>query len=59
MLKRKTKVNWSNSKKSSLRTGLPIDISKLLKVEAGDTIEWDVIIENNNEIKVTVKKAEI
>ena len=52
MLKFKSKINYANNKS---KVGLPKKVAEILEVEAGDTMEWSVDVENN-EIKIIVSK---
>lgn len=55
MLKFKSKINYANNKSKALKVGLPKKVAEILEVEAGDTMEWSVDVENN-EIKIIVSK---
>lgn len=57
MFKYKSKVGIANPNSNSLRVGVPKEIVKLLEVSAGDSIEWEVDV-TNNEISISVSKAE-
>lgn len=50
-----SKVNKANSYRTSLKVIIPQGISKFLQLEAGDTIIWDVTLEENSP-KIIVKK---
>ncbi|WP_394347105.1 AbrB/MazE/SpoVT family DNA-binding domain-containing protein [uncultured Methanobrevibacter sp.] len=52
-----SKINYANPKTNSLRVGLPKEIVKLLKVEAGDVMDWQVDV-TDGEITVIAKKLE-
>ena len=57
MFKYKSKVGIANPKSNSLRVGVPKEIVKILELDVGDSIEWDVDV-TNNEITVIASKAE-
>ena len=50
-----TRISYATSKSKSLKTSFPQEISKILKAQAGDEIEWFVNIDED-ELFVTVKK---
>lgn len=56
MFKYSSKVNVANPKSNSLRAGIPKEIVKILDLNAGDKIEWNVEVVNNNEFKIIVNK---
>ena len=58
MFKYSSKVNVANLKSNSLRAGIPKEIVKVLDIDAGDIIEWNVDVINNNEFRIIVKKKE-
>lgn len=55
MLKFKSKINFANNQSKALKVGLPKKVAEILEAEAGDTMIWNVDIENN-EIKIIVSK---
>ena len=56
MFKYGTKINSANSTSKSMRTSVPKEIAKLLELEIGDTMEWNVEVINPNEYKIFVTK---
>lgn len=52
-----SKINYANPKTNSLRVGLPKEIVKILNIEAGDTMDWQVEV-NDGKVSVTAKKLE-
>lgn len=52
----RTKLNRANTKSPSLRTTVPESVVNELKVEEGDSIEWERII-YEGKIAIRVKKA--
>ena len=58
MFKYSSKVNVANPKSNSLRAGIPKEIVKVLGIGAGDIIEWNVDVVNNDEFRIIVKKKE-
>lgn len=56
MFKYNTKVNHANPNSKTLRTTIPKEISKLLNIEPGDSIEWNVDVVTNEEFKIVVTK---
>ena len=58
MFKYSSKVNVANPKSNSLRAGIPKEIVKVLGIDAGDIIEWNVDVVNNDEFRIIVKKKE-
>lgn len=56
MFKYKSKVGIANPKSNSLRVGLPKEIVQLLDIRAGDSLEWDVDV-TENEITIIASKA--
>ena len=56
MFKYKSKVGIANPNSNSLRVGVPKEIVKLLEISAGDSIEWNVDV-NNNEFTIITSKA--
>lgn len=57
MLKFKSKINFANNQSKALKVGLPKKIAEILEAEAGDTMIWNVDVEDNN-IKIIVTKEE-
>ena len=57
MFKYKSKINYANPQTKSMKVGLPKGIVQALNVQAGDTMEWSVEVEDDN-ITVKCKKAE-
>lgn len=57
MFKYKSKIGIANPKSNSLRVGLPKEIVQLLNVSAGDEIEWNVDVTNEN-ITIIATKSE-
>ena len=51
-----TKVNYATSKTKSLKTGVPKEIAQILKVSAGESIEWGVNLDDGK-LVIIVKKA--
>jgi antitoxin component of MazEF toxin-antitoxin module len=58
MFKYNTKVSAANLNSKTLRSSIPKEIVKLLKVKAGDSIEWNVDVIDNNTFQITVTKKE-
>lgn len=58
MFKYNTKVNNANPNSNSLRTTIPKEVTKILDISTGDTLEWDIDVINNNEFRIIVKKKE-
>jgi hypothetical protein len=58
MFKYNTKVSPANPNSKTLRSSIPKEIAKLLKVKAGDSIEWNVDVIDNNTFQITVTKKE-
>lgn len=52
-----SKINYANPRTKSMKVGLPKEIVKVLGVEPGDTMDWQVDI-TDGEIKVIAKKLE-
>lgn len=52
-----SKINYANPETKSLKVGLPKEIVKVLNVKPGDTMNWQVDIEDGD-IKVIAKKQE-
>ena len=52
-----SKINYANPETKSLKVGLPKEIVKVLNVQPGDTMDWQVDVEDG-EIKVICKKLE-
>lgn len=57
MFKYKSKIGIANPKSNSLRVGLPKEIVQLLNVSAGDEIEWNVDVTNEN-VTIIATKSE-
>ena len=53
-----TKVNSANLNSKTLRASIPKEIVKLLELQAGDSIEWNVDIINNKEFQIIINKKE-
>lgn len=47
-----TIISKNRSDSNSLRSTIPHSIAKLLKLNDGDTIDWDFKIENNRPIAI-------
>lgn len=58
MFKYNTKVNSANPNSNSLRTTIPKAVTKLLDIDVGDLVEWEIDVINNDEFVVRVKKKE-
>lgn len=58
MFKYDTKANIANNKGKSLRTTIPKEIVKILDISAGDSIEWNVDVINNDTYQITITKKE-
>ena len=58
MFKYNTKVNAANPNSNSLRTTIPKEVTKLLSISEGDTVEWEIDVLNNEDFVVKVKKKE-
>lgn len=58
MFKYNTKVNSANLNSKTLRASIPKEIVKLLELQAGDSIEWNVDIINNKEFQIIINKKE-
>ena len=52
-----SKINYANAQNKSLKAGIPKEIVKVLDIQAGNKLDWNVDV-NNNKIIVTVKKLE-
>ena len=57
LFRQKTKISKGNSNNNSVRTSVPANIAQILKIKAGDSIEW-TIDSTNDKITITVTKAE-
>ena len=57
LFRQKTKISKGNSNNNSVRTSVPANIAQILKIKAGDSIEWTVD-STNDKITITVTKAE-
>ena len=57
MFKYKSKVGKGSSKFDSARLIIPQQVRKFLGVNPGDSVDWEVNIDENG-TKVTLKKAE-
>ena len=57
LFRQKTKLSKGNSNSKSVRTSVPANIAQILKVQAGDSIEWTVDSTSDN-ITITITKAE-
>ena len=58
MFKYNTKVNSANLNSKTLRASIPKEIVKLLELQAGDSIEWNVSKINNKEFQIIINKKE-
>jgi len=58
MFKYNTKVNNANPNSNSLRTTIPKAVTKLLNIDVGDIVEWEIDVINNEEFVVRIKKKE-
>lgn len=57
ILKNKSKISSANSTSVSIRTSIPLAVAQILNVKAGDTLDWIVDINDNNDLFVTVEKS--
>ncbi|WP_304093176.1 AbrB/MazE/SpoVT family DNA-binding domain-containing protein [Methanobrevibacter ruminantium] len=57
MIESESNVTTTNPRSKSLRTTIPPEIRKALKLEAGSKLRWYVDIENDK-IVVSVEKSE-
>ena len=57
LFRQKKKISKGNSNNNSVRTSVPANIAQILKIKAGDSIEWTVD-STNDKITITVTKAE-
>lgn len=57
LFRQKTKISKGNSNNNSVRTSVPANIAQILKIKAGDSIEWTVD-STNDKITITVTKVE-
>ena len=53
----RTKLNRANNNSPSLRTTVPEGVVSDLKVEEGDSLEWERIV-HDGKIVIRIKKAE-
>lgn len=52
-----SKINYANPETKSLKVGLPKEIVKILGVQPGDTMDWQVNIDEGD-VVVIAKKLE-
>ena len=52
-----SKIHYANPRSKSLRVGLPKEIVKVLDIEPGDTMDWEVDVADNK-VTVIAKKLE-
>ena len=52
-----SKIHYANPRSKSLRVGLPKEIVKVLDIEPGDTMDWEVDV-TDNKVTVIAKKLE-
>lgn len=57
LFKQKTKISKGTTNNNSVRTTVPATIAQVLKVKAGDKIEWTVD-STNDIVSVSVSKVE-
>ena len=57
MIESESNVTTTNPRSKSLRTTIPPEIRKALKLEAGSKLRWNVDIENDK-IVVSIEKSE-
>ena len=57
LFRQKTKISKGNSNNNSVRTSVPANIAQIMKIKAGDSIEWTVD-STNDKITITVTKVE-
>lgn len=55
-IKRESKVNYSNSRQSSLKTNIPLVVTEVLDIKALDKIEWT--IDFTDKPTITIEKKE-
>lgn len=58
MIKYTSKVSKANTKGSSLKVTIPQGIVKLLELEAGNNLTWEVQLEDSSAIVLISKKEE-
>ena len=54
----RTNLVTAKTKSDSLRTTVPSSIVKVMKLDAGDQFEWEIVSLSDKTFKVTVVKAE-
>ncbi len=57
LIESESNVTTTNPRSKSLRTTIPPEIRKALKLEAGSKLRWNVDIENDK-IVVSIEKSE-
>jgi antitoxin component of MazEF toxin-antitoxin module len=57
MFKYKSKINLANTSSKALRVGLPKEIVQILEVNAGDSIEWNVDVDDDKTVRIIAGKA--
>jgi hypothetical protein len=51
-----SKVTYARPNSPSLRTTIPEGVAKMIELDAGDSLRWNIVIKDNNiEIKVSKK----
>lgn len=56
MFKYNTKATNAHPKSKSLRATIPKEIVELLDLSHGDTVQWNVDVEDNENYKIIVTK---
>ena len=56
MFRYNTKATNAHPKSKSLRATIPKEIVELLDLEHGDTVQWNVDVENNENYRIIVTK---
>ena len=51
-----SKVTYARPNSSSLRTTIPEGVAKMIELNAGDLLKWDIRIKSNN-IEIIVSKS--
>lgn len=51
-------ITSTNPRSKSVRTTIPPEIVKTLKLEAGDKLDWKLGVDDNQELIIIVEKSE-
>ena len=52
-----SKINYANPHTNSLKAGIPKEIVKELKLEVGNSMKWEVLVEIDEKTKELKKKV--